>query len=235
MPNPIEEVKVLAFDVFGTVVDWCGSVAKEIESLNPNVDGQAFARAWRAGYRPAMQRVISGEIDWKPLDELHFEVLSQVLESVGMGALGETERRELNRSWHRLQPWPDSVPGIERLKSRYIVTTLSNGNISLMVDLAKFAGLPWDCVLSAEVFGAYKPSPETYLGVARIFDVRPDQVMLVATHQHDLDAARACGLVTAYIERPFEYGRGHEKSIEKNSVNTIHASSILALADKLLG
>jgi 2-haloacid dehalogenase len=228
------ELRVLAFDVFGTVVDWCGSIAQEVEQLYPDINGKAFARAWRAGYRPAMQRVINGELGWTLLDDLHRIILDDVLDEFGCAELGETQRQHLNKVWHRLRPWSDSVQGIERLKSRYIVTTLSNGNISLLVNMAKAAGLPWDCVLSAEVFNAYKPDPATYLGVARVFDVRPDQVMLVATHQHDLDAARRCGLLTAYIERPTEFGIDQPKDVSPNPMNTLHAATITALCDQLL-
>lgn len=232
--NPLDEVRVLAFDVFGTVVDWCGSIAKEVERIKPDIDGQEFARAWRAGYRPAIQRVMAGELAWTPIDDLHRMVLDEVLPQFGMSGLTEIQRLHLNKAWHRLQPWPDSVQGIERLKSRYVVTTLSNGNISLLVNMAKAAGLPWDCVLSAEMFNAYKPDPATYLGVAKIFDVRPDQVMLVAAHQHDLDAARECGLLTAYIERPFEFGTDQIKDVSPHPENTFHASTITGLCDILL-
>lgn len=230
----LDNVRVLAFDVFGTVVDWCGSIASEIEALNPGIDGRAFARAWRAGYQPAMQRVRDGELPWTLIDELHRMILDDVLGEFDMSDLDERQRKHLNKAWHRLQAWPDSAQGIERLKSRYITTTLSNGNINLLVNMAKAAGLPWDCVLSAEVFNAYKPDPRTYLGVARIFDVRPDQVMLVAAHQDDLAAARSCGLLTAYIERPLEFGTDMPKDVSPHPDNTLHASSIAALADTLL-
>lgn len=230
----LNDVRVLAFDVFGTVVDWCGSIASEIERLNPKIDGRAFARAWRAGYQPAMQRVRDGELPWTLIDELHRMILDDILVDFDMSDLDETQKKHLNKAWHRLLAWPDSAQGIERLKSRYITTTLSNGNISLLVNMAKSANLAWDCVLSAEVFNAYKPDPKTYLGVARIFDVRPDQVMLVAAHQDDLDAARACGLLTAYIERPTEFGADMPKDVSPHPGNTLHARSITALADMLL-
>lgn len=233
--NRLDDVQVLAFDVFGTVVDWCGSIALEIEHLNPDIDGRAFARAWRAGYQPAMQRVRDGELPWTLIDDLHRMILDDILAEFDMADLSSTQKQHLNRAWHRLQAWPDSAQGIQRLKSRYITTTLSNGNISLLVNMAKRANLAWDCVLSAEVFKAYKPDPSTYLGVARIFDVRPDQVMLVAAHQDDLDAARACGLLTAYIERPHEFGADMPKDVSPHPANTLHASSITALADVLLG
>ncbi|MFT0548583.1 haloacid dehalogenase type II [Allopusillimonas ginsengisoli] len=230
----LKDVRVLAFDVFGTVVDWCSSIASEIEHLNPKIDGRVFARAWRAGYQPTMQRVRDGELPWTRIDDLHRMILDDILIEFGMSELDESQRHRLNKAWHRLQAWPDSVQGITRLKTRYITTTLSNGNINLLVNMAKAASLNWDCVLSAEVFKAYKPDPKTYLGVARIFDLRPDQVMLVAAHQNDLDAARECGLLTAYIERPTEFGTDMLKDVSPHPANTLHARTITVLADTLL-
>ena len=201
--------QILAFDIFGTVVDWHGSIVREVGALYPQVDANALALAWRAGYQPAMQRVRSGAIGWTLIDDLHRMVLDELLPRFGLAHLTEAERQHLNRVWHRLDPWPDAVAGLQRLKARHIVCTLSNGNIGLLTQMAKRAGLPWDCILSAEVFQAYKPDPRTYLGVARVFDVPPALVTLVAAHQDELDAARACGLGTAYIERPLELGPHH--------------------------
>lgn len=235
MPSsPTTDIKVLAFDIFGTVVDWCGSIAQQVEQRQPGVDGYAFARAWRAGYRPAMQKVMSGELGWTLIDDLHRLILNDVLHQFDLSHLGDAERDDLNLAWHRLTPWPDAVDGVTRLKAGYITTTLSNGNISLLVNMAKHAGLPWDCVLSAETFKAYKPDPATYLGVARIFRVKPKQVLLVAAHQDDLDAARRCGLSTAYIERPLEFGSDMPKDVSPHPDNTFHAGSISHLADQLL-
>lgn len=226
-------VQVLAFDIFGTVVDWHGSIQREVQARYPGVDGDAFARAWRAGYKPAMARVMSGELGWTLIDDLHRMILDQILPDFDMGHLGEDERRDLNRVWHRLDAWPDSVEGLTRLKRKYTICTLSNGNIGLLTNMAKRAGLPWDCVLSAEVFRAYKPAPETYLGVARVFDLAPAQVMLVAAHHDDLAGARACGLRTAYIERPMELGAGHIKDVAPRQGNDLHCASISQLADVL--
>jgi 2-haloacid dehalogenase len=175
---------VLAFDIFGTVVDWHGSIAREVASRHPDVDADAFALAWRAGYQPAMQRVRSGELGWTRIDELHRLILDQILPRFGLDHLGEAERAHLNRAWHRLDPWPDSVAGLTRLKTRFTLCTLSNGNIGLLTNMAKRAGLPWDCILSAEVFRAYKPDPRTYLGVAQTFDLAPEQVMWPADGLH---------------------------------------------------
>lgn len=225
--------KVLAFDVFGTVVDWHSGIAREVQALHPGVDGSEFALAWREGYKPAMQRVLSGELGWTLIDDLHRLILDQVLEQFGLTGLTEAEKQHLNKAWHRLDPWPDVLPGLARLKARYMICTLSNGNIGLLVDMAKRAGLPWDCILSAEVFRAYKPDPSTYLGVARIFDVAPAEVMLVATHQDDLAAARACGLETAYIERVAEFGAAKPKDVSPDPANTWHARDFLDLATQL--
>ena len=225
--------KILAFDIFGTVVDWHGSIVRELETLYPQVDGNAFALAWRAGYQPAMQRVRSGELGWVRIDELNRMILDAMLPTFGLEHLSEAERQHLNRVWHRLEAWPDSVEGLLRLKSRYTLCTLSNGNIGLLTNMAKRAGLPWDCILSAEVFRAYKPDPATYLGVAKVFDVAPEQVMLCAAHHDDLAAARACGLQTAYIERPLEFGAAQVKDVSPQAGNDFHARDMLQLAELL--
>ena len=224
---------ILAFDVFGTVVDWHSGIACEVQAIRPDVDGDAFALAWRAGYQPAMRRVMSGELGWTLIDDLHRLILDGILGQFGLSDLTEPQRRHLNKAWHRLDPWPDVVAGLTRLKQKHIICTLSNGNIGLLADMAKRGGLPWDCILSAEVFRAYKPDPATYLGVATVFDVAPGQVMLVAAHQDDLAAARACGLQTAYIERAFEFGQARPKDVSPDAANTRHAKYLLALADQL--
>ena len=225
--------QVLAFDVFGTVVDWHSSIAREVRALRPEVDGNAFALAWRAGYQPAMRRVMSGELGWTLIDDLHRLILDGLLAQFGLDSLTAAELKHLNKAWHRLDPWPDVLAGLARLKSRHVICTLSNGNIGLLANMGKRAGLPWDCILSAEVFRAYKPDPATYLGVAKVFDVEPSRVMLVAAHQDDLAAARACGLQTAYIERPTEFGAAQPKDVSPCPANTRHAKNFLALADQL--
>ena len=228
---------VLAFDVFGTVVDWHGGVARAVDALALPVDGGTFALAWRAGYAPAMQRVASGELGWTLLDDLHRLVLDEVLAQFHITQLSDADKRQLNQVWHRLDGWPDAVAGLARLKRRYMVCTLSNGNLGLLADLSKHSGLPWDCILSAEVFRAYKPDPATYRGVARVFGVRPDQVLMVASHHDDLSAARACGLQTAYIERPHEYGPNrHPVEVPDSAPDAapdFHAGSITELATQL--
>ncbi len=225
--------QVLAFDVFGTVVDWHSGIEREVRALRPDVDTGAFALAWRAGYQPAMQRVRSGESPWTLIDDLHRLILNQVLQQFGVTDLSEEQTRHLNKAWHRLDPWPDVVAALTRLKSKHTICTLSNGNIALLTNMAKRAGLPWDCILSAEVFRAYKPDPAVYLGVAKIFDLPPEAVMLVAAHQNDLAAARACGLQTAYIERPAEFGSSKLKDVSPDPANTRHARNFLDLAEQL--
>jgi 2-haloacid dehalogenase len=225
--------RIVVFDVFGTVVDWHGSIAREVDAMALGVDGGEFALAWRAGYQPAMQRVRSGELGWTLIDDLHRMILDELLLKFGILGLDEARKQHLNKVWHRLDPWPDTVEGLQRLKARFMICTLSNGNIGLLANMAKRAGLPWDCILSAEVFRAYKPDPATYLGVARVFDVVPNEVMLVAAHHDDLAAARACGLRTAYIERPLEFGAARRKDVSSRPENEIHASSLNALAGML--
>jgi 2-haloacid dehalogenase len=236
-PASLDEIKastqVLAFDIFGTVVDWHGSIVREMQSLYPAVDANAFALAWRAGYQPAMARVRSGELGWTRIDELHRLILESLLPEFGLTHLSESERVHLNRVWHRLDAWPDSVAGLQRLKSKFTICSLSNGNIGLLTNMAKHANLPWDCVLSAEVFKAYKPDPAAYLGVAQVFDLQPHQVMLCAAHHDDLVGARGCGLRTAYIERPLEFGPLQPKDVSPHAGNTLHARDINGLADLL--
>lgn len=233
-PSPIAGgVQVLLFDIFGTVVDWHGSIVREMAGLYPQVDGDAFALAWRSGYKPAMARVMSGELGWTLIDNLHRGILDGLLPQFGLAHLGEDERRHLNRVWHRLEAWPDSVEGLTRLKRRFTICSLSNGNIGLLTNMAKRAGMPWDCVLSAEIFRAYKPDPKAYLGAVKVFDLQPAQVMLVAAHHDDLAGARACGLRTAYIERPLEFGAGNAKDVSPREGNDLHCKSLLELSGVL--
>ena len=229
----MEKPQVIAFDVFGTVVDWYGSVRGEIEELNLEVDADAFTLAWRDGYAPAMARVMSGELGWTLIDDLHRMILDDILDRFGVSGLSEEQTIHLNKIWHRLNPWPDSVEGLIRLKTQFTICTLSNGNIGLLANMAKRAGLPWDCILSAEVFRAYKPHPDTYLGVAKTFDLAPDQVMLAAAHQSDLDAAAKCGLQTAFILRPDEFGPIRGNPDVGSQTNDYQTGSIIELAEAL--
>jgi 2-haloacid dehalogenase len=226
--------KVLAFDVFGTVVDWHGSIANEIRKLNLPADPDAFATAWRQGYRPAMARVRSGELPWTKIDDLHRMILNDVLKQFEINSLSEAQIRQLNLVWHRLVPWPDVVSGLQKLKTQFTLVTLSNGNLGLLANMAKNANLPWDLILSAEVFRHYKPDPETYLGVAQTFDIPPSEVMLVASHKDDLAAAHACGLQTAFIERPLEFGKDHLRDdLYHENFTNYHAKDFLDLARQL--
>ena len=204
-------IRALVFDVFGTVVDWRAGIVREgaalVAARRIDVDWAAFADAWRAGYQPAMQRVRSGEIAPTTIDKLHRGILDTLLPRFGLDALDEGERDTLNRAWHRLDPWPDVVAGLDRLRRRFTIATLSNGNVSLLVDMARRAGLPWDCVLSAELFhGHFKPDAEVYLGAARLLDVAPGELLMVAAHPSDLAGAARAGLRTAYVPRPLEHG-----------------------------
>jgi len=203
-------IRALSFDVFGTVVDWRGSLIREGQLLEKRhgvkADWAKFADAWRAGYHPAMDRVRRGELPWTHIDTLHRMILDDLLPKFSLSGLSEAEVENLNRAWHRLTPWPDAVPGLNRLRGRYVLATLSNGNVSLLVDMAKNAGLPWDCVLSSELFAHYKPDPEVYQGAARLLKLEPEELMMVAAHPSDLKAAQRQGLKTAYVPRPLEYG-----------------------------
>lgn len=230
-------VKALTFDVFGTVVDWRGSIIREGaqwgEAKGLHVDWEKFADQWRAGYFPAMAKVRNGELPWMKLDALHRIILDDVLTQFAITQLTEAEKIHWNNVWHRLMPWPDSVEGLTRLKKNFVLATLSNGNVSLLVEMAKHAGLPWDTVLSAELFHHYKPDRETYLGAADLLGCQPSEVMMVAAHPTDLQAARACGLRTAYISRPLEYGPV-KKEEPKPGKFDLYTNDLLDLAAKLL-
>ena len=227
-------IRALAFDIFGTVVDWYGSIAAEVARLKLPTDGGRFALDWRAGYQPAMQEVRSGALPWTNIDGLHRRILERILAAHGI-TLPEAEVAALNRIWHRLDPWPDSAAGLAQLKTRHVLATLSNGNLSLLVDLARHGGLPFDCVLSAELFNHYKPDPEVYLGAARLLDLPPAQVMMVAAHPSDLRAAAACGLRTAYVMRPAEKGPGGKLEPSRPGEFDITAADFGDLAQQLLG
>jgi 2-haloacid dehalogenase len=207
----LAKVRALVCDVFGTVVDWRGGVARELEAAcaakGAKADWPVLADEWRGGYQPAMQRVRSGELPWTNLDALHRMILDPLLARHGI-TLSEAETRHLNNAWHRLDPWPDSVAGLTRLKRRFTIGTLSNGNVGLLVDMAKHGGLPWDMVFSAELVCHYKPDPETYRMTHTLLGLDPAEVMMVAAHTGDLEAARRQGLRTAYVARPREHGAG---------------------------
>jgi 2-haloacid dehalogenase len=229
------QVKALVFDVFGTVVDWRGSIIRERAQWGKRkglaIDWAKFADRWRAGYGPSMDKVRKGALPWMKLDALHRLILDQLLEELGIAGLTEAEKEEWNLVWHRLAPWPDAVAGLSRLRRKYVLATLSNGNVSLLVEMAKNAGLPWDTVLSAELFHHYKPDREVYLGAADLLGCRPAQVMMVAAHPEDLKAAAHCGLRTAFVPRPLEYGQG--KDAPAAGPFDVTARDFLDLAGKL--
>ena len=237
-PNPDPpSVKALVFDVFGTVVDWRSSVAREVAAVAKrkglSIDGAKFADAWRAEYAPSMNRVRRGELPWTRLDDLHRMVLNKLLVDFGIVGLSETETVALNRAWHRLQPWPDVVRGLGRLKKKFIIAPLSNGNIALMTNLARYAGLPWDCILGAELVRHYKPDREVYLSAANFLDLAPANVMMVAAHLGDLRAAKAVGLRTAFVARPLEYGPSRAPDLTPDSSVEVAATDFMDLAHHL--
>ncbi len=227
------DVHALAFDVFGTVVDWRAGVSGEVRRLlGDRVDAPAFADAWRGRYAPSMDRVRTGELPWTPLDALHRSSLDELLAELGVPGVDEPTRAELVLAWHRLDPWPDAVAGLTRLRRRYVLAPLSNGNVALLVDVARRAGLPWDLVLGAEIVQHYKPDPEVYDSVPRLLALRPEQVLMVAAHVSDLAAARDRGLRTAYVHRPDEYG-GLRTPPAADPDADLSVSSLPELADRL--
>jgi 2-haloacid dehalogenase len=208
--GPAGGVKLMVFDTFGTVVDWRSVVIEEGTRLSKakgvTLDWPAFADEWRAAYGPSMNKVRTGELPWTKLDVLHRMSLDALLVKHNVMGLTEADKAQFNTVWHRGRPWPDSVAGLTRLKTRFTIAPLSNGNISLLTDMAKAGGLPWDCILGAELAHHYKPDPETYLSPGEIFDLAPAQVMMVAAHPPDLQVPKRLGLRTAYIHRPYEGG-----------------------------
>ena len=233
MPLP---VKALMFDVFGTLVDWRTGVASAAEAtlrpLNFSVDWLAFADAWRGEYQVGMEEVRSGRIPFCKLDVIHRRNLERILPRFGLAALGEEARSALNFSWHQLDAWPDVAPALVRLRRQFLLAPVSNGNISLIVDLARRNDFPWDAILGAEVAGDYKPKPHVYLAAAQAFDLPPGDCMMVAAHSEDLAAAAACGLRTAHVARPDERGPGIGERVPKVKVD-LAAASLIDLADKL--
>jgi 2-haloacid dehalogenase len=230
-------VRALTFDVFGTVVDWRGSIIREGERLNRakglDVDWARFADAWRGEYGPSMNRVRRGELPWTSLDALHRMALDMLLDRFRITALTEAEKEGLNRVWHRLQPWSDSAAGLAQLQEPFVVATLSNGHVALLVDLAKAGGLTWDCILSAELARAYKPDPIVYQTACALLDCAPAQVMMVACHPPDLRAAQAVGMRAAYVARPLEWGPNRPPEPVTDGEFDIVATDFLDLARQL--
>ena len=206
----MKRIKALLFDVFGTVVDWRGSVIRQAAAFGRangiDADWEAFADAWRGKYGPFMDKVRTGTLPWTNLDGLHRLALEELLAEFGIGGVSEGAKADLNLAWHRLDPWPDAPAGLTRLKARFIVAAMSNGNVALMTNLARYAGLPWDCILGAELARSYKPDPQTYLTGVELLGLQPAEAMMVAAHPGDLQAAAAVGLKTALVPRPLERG-----------------------------
>jgi len=227
----------LTFDVFGTVVDWRRSIIREGEVLGRakglTVDWAKFADTWRGLYQPMLSRVRNGELPWTKLDTLHRMSLDRLLVDFGIAGLSEAEIDHLNRAWHRLDPWPDAVEGLTRLRRRFILATCSNGNVAMMVDMARRAGLPWDAILGAETARHYKPQPEAYLITAELLGLRPEQCMMVAAHNGDLAAAAGCGLRTAFVPRPEEHGPGQNTDLAPRRDYDAVAKDFVDLALKL--
>jgi 2-haloacid dehalogenase len=210
MSESLKNVKAMTFDVFGTVVDWRSSIAREAKIMGEqkgfDFDWDNFADKWRAGYGPSMNKVRTGELPWTKIDVLHRMILDELLSEYNITNLTESEKDHFNRAWHRLDPWPDSVPGLTELKKNYVISPLSNGNVALLVNMAKYGGLPWDTVLSAELAQHYKPDPEAYQSTSEFLGFPIEQIMMVAAHKNDLKSAKGQGMMTGYIPRPKEHG-----------------------------
>ena len=230
--------KALIFDVFGTVVDWRSSIIEQCQQFGKRkgieADWDAFADAWRGKYQPYMNKVRTGEMPWTNLDGLHRMSLEDVLVEFEIAGLSEEEKAEVTRFWHRLHPWPDSVPGLYRLKHHFVIAPMSNGNVGMMTNMAKFAGLPWDCILGAELARHYKPDPESYLTAVELLGLRPDQVVMTAAHQNDLLAAQKVGLRSAFVPRPMERGPSRTPDPTPDPSFNVVASDFMDLADKMM-
>jgi 2-haloacid dehalogenase len=227
----------IVFDTFGTVVDWRGSLIADLTAFGRQrgieADWPALIDAWRGAYHPSMDRVRKGELPWTKLDDLHRASLDRLVAEFGIKGLTEQDMVHVNLGWHRLNPWPDSVPGLTRLKSRFVIGPLSNGNVALLTYMAKHAKLPWDAIFGSDLFHHFKPDPETYLGVARLLDLAPDQLMMAAAHNSDLGHARECGLQTAFFARPTEYGPHQKRDFSAEQEWDIVAKDIEDLAAQL--
>lgn len=212
-------LQALLFDVFGTVVDWRTSIIREGEEFGrtnsiAGVDWAAFADEWRTLYQPALEQVRTGESTWQALDDIHRQGLEKLLSQRGIRGLPDPALDHFTRAWHRLEPWPDSVSGLTRLKQKYILAACSNGNVALMVNLAKYSGLPWDMILGAEIARQYKPTAEVYAKSVGLLRIRPEECVMVAAHNYDLEAAAACGLQCAFVPRPEEFGPKGEAELK---------------------
>ncbi len=234
----LDRVKAILFDTFGTITDWRSSIGAEGARVArakgvENFDGDAFARAWRAGYRPGMAPVIAGTREWTPVDVIHRERLDVILPEFGLDMLNEEERQHLNKAWHRINPWPDSIPGLIRLKKRFLIAPLSNGSLVLLSSMAKRAGIPWDFIFSSDMHKAYKRDPKVYQNAVALLGFEPGEVMMGAAHNDDLEAARHEGLRTGYINRPYEYGVDQKKDFKADSDWDVICDTVEELADAM--
>lgn len=233
----MENVKALTFDVFGTVVDWRGSIIEEFRALGRerslSIDCEAFVDEWKSGYKPGMDAVRAGKTVWTNVEGIYRRKLEELLPRYGIRGLTEQDKVRLTRVWHRLNPWPDVVLGLIRLKSKYIIATLSNGDVACLVHMAKRAGLPWDCILCAEIFRHYKPDAEVYRGAIELLARKPEEAMMVASHNYDLKAARSHGMRTAFVPRPLESGPGQKTDLEPEENWDIVAEDFADLAARL--
>jgi 2-haloacid dehalogenase len=227
----------IVFDTFGSVVDWRGSLIAELTAFGRergvNADWTALVDAWRGSYHPSMDRVRKGQQPWTVLDDLHRASLNRLVEEFGIRGLSEADMQHINLGWHRLKPWPDSVMGLARLKRKFVIGPLSNGNVALLTNMAKHAGIPWDVVFGSDLFQHFKPDPETYLGVAKLLGLEPGQLMMGAAHNNDLAAARKCGLMTGFFPRPTEYGPHQSRDFAAEQEWDVVATDIEDMAAKL--
>lgn len=233
----MSELRAILFDTFGTIVDWRGSLIAELTAFGARrgitADWARLADDWRGAYKPSMDRVRKGELPWTKLDDLHRGSLDGLIEAQGITGLTEADRDWMVLGWHRLHAWPDAAPGMARLHQRFITGPLSNGNVSLLIDLARLNGLPWSVIGSAELFGHYKPDAEVYLGACNLLSLPPASVMLCAAHNDDLAAAQALGLRTAFVPRPTEYGPHQVKDVTPTGAWDYVVSGVDDLAERL--
>ncbi|TVP84739.1 MAG: haloacid dehalogenase type II [Alkalicoccus sp.] len=233
----VAQIKALLFDVFGTVVDYRSTIIREGNQFNKefalDLDWADIADRWRGRYHPVLKKVLDGEKEWQKLDDLHYEALTDILEEEGITRLSEETLQHINTVWHRLHPWGDAVPGLHRLKEKHIISPLSNGNVALLVNMARHAGLPWDVILSPEMIQSYKPDPEVYKMAARFLDLKPEEILMTAAHQYDLQAAQDLGFRTAYVYRPLEFGAGKVPDLAPEREYDYTANDFIDLADQL--
>ena len=230
-------VKAMAFDVFGTVVDWRGSVLEQLQAFGRtkgiNVDWAAFVDDWKSGYRPGMDAVRAGRLPWINVDAIYRRKLDALLVDYGLVGLSESERVQLVRAWHECRPWPDVVAGLTRLKRTYVLATLSNADVACLVTMAKRGGLPWDCILCAELFRHYKPDPDVYRGAIDLLALDAREIMMVAAHNYDLRAARSYGMRTAFVARPSELGPGQTSDLKPEESWDVVARDFGELAEAM--